>query len=144
MKGFSRGISTNQVLFKEDILKPIVKVIHSRREGLSIEGHHIHFDDAPADTPAKTTQYLKKTKLKKAIHLAFSPDLSPCDFLFFGYCKNKLKGMKINDISALLEKVLHSFSEVTFEELQLAFKDWMKRLNTVIEINGDVLNELLY
>ncbi len=123
MKGFLRSISTNQVLFTKDILKPIVKKIHDRREGPSIKGCHIHFDNVPTHTASKTTQYLMKTKLKKANNPSFSQDLSPCDIWFYVYCKNKLKGMKIKNNETLIQKVLHDFGEVTFEELQSVFPD---------------------
>ena len=144
LRGFSRGISTNQVLFKEEILKRIVKKIHNRREGPSIVGYHIHFHNAVPYTASKTAQYLMKTKLKKANNPSFSQDLSPCDFWFFGYCKNKLKGMKIKNNETLLQKVLHDFGEVTFEELQSVITDWMDRPNTVFEINCEGINESLY
>ena len=85
-----------------------------------------------------------KTKLKNAIYPSHSPDLSQCDLLFFGYCKNKLKAVKINDDATLLQKVLHVFGEVTFDEHQSVFTVWIDRLKTGIDINGEVVNESVY
>lgn len=136
-----KGVTTNQRVFISDILKPIVKKIHDRGEGPSIEGYHIHFDNAPSHSGSLTTTYLQERHLKKACHPAYSPDLSPCDFWFFGYCKEYIKETEIEDEFDLIEKIRSAFNDVSFEVLQSVFTNWMDRLNTVINTNGEIIKE---
>jgi hypothetical protein len=49
---------------------------------------------------------------------ADSPDLSPCDFWFFGFAKQAIQDEVFDNTDQLLQ-LLHSiFDQVTFEDLQ--------------------------
>jgi hypothetical protein len=41
----------------------------------------------------------------RALHPVYSPDLSPCDFWFFGYAKKRMKNHIITDEIDLEEKL---------------------------------------
>jgi hypothetical protein len=63
-------------------------------------------------------QRLKMTQLPQP---AYSPNLSPCDFWFFGFAKQAIQD-KVFDNADQLMQCLHSiFDQVTFEDLQRVF-----------------------
>jgi hypothetical protein len=66
-------------------------------------------------------------------HPVYFPDLSLCDFWFFGYAKEQLKDQPITDESHLEDKLTDIWERVSRDVLQSVFFEWMERLEWVIE-----------
>jgi hypothetical protein len=73
---------------------------------------------------SKIIEKLEKGNIARAPHPSYSPDLSPCGFWLFGVLKQKMK-----------EWVFQS--ELTFEDIQKVFHNWMERLIWVIANSGE-------
>jgi hypothetical protein len=67
----------------------------------------------------------------------YSPDLSPCDFWFFGHAKEQLKDQLIMDKSDLEDKLTDIWECVSRDVLQSIFFEWLERLEWVLEHEGD-------
>jgi hypothetical protein len=83
-------------------------------------------------------QRLKMTRLPLP---ADSPNLSPCDFWFFGFAKHAIEDEVFDDVNQLMQCLHSIFDQVTFEDLQRVFLDWMERLSCVVEHNGAYFQE---
>ena len=138
LKSIPSGARANQQIFIDEVLKPIVKKIHKLKES-PIEDYHVHFDNAPRHRGSLTTAYLSRVKLNLAENPPYSPDISPCDFWFFGYCKQNLKEEEIEDEDELIFKVRKIVKQVPKNVLQSVFTNWMDRLRTVIKSGGELI-----
>jgi histone-lysine N-methyltransferase SETMAR len=83
------------------------------------------------------TQEISDAKFERLPHPAYSPDLSPCDFWLFGMLKQKVKDRAFQRLEEILEAVTLLSNDVTFEQLQSIFLNWMERLEWVISNGGD-------
>lgn len=97
----------------------------------------LHFDNARPHTAEKVRQYMKCNKMKRAPHPPYSPDIAPSDFYLFGYIKEKLKGCTFNSAEQLLDAIIQISEDISKETLKKVFLHWEKRLQKVIDTNGD-------
>ncbi|CAF5166375.1 unnamed protein product, partial [Rotaria sp. Silwood1] len=61
----------------------------------------IHHDQASAHKATQTMEYLEAQRVKLMGHPAYSPGLSPCDFLLFPKIKELLRRKNFQDINEL-------------------------------------------
>jgi hypothetical protein len=71
-------------------------------------------------------QRLKMTRLPQP---AYSPDLSPCDFWFFGFAKQAIENKVFDNADQPLQGLHSIFDQVAFKDLQQVFLNWIKRLS---------------
>jgi histone-lysine N-methyltransferase SETMAR len=77
---------------------------------------------------AKITEKLEKRHIVRVPHPPYSPDLSLCDFWLFGILKQKMKERVFQSEEQNLAAVTKSWNELTFEDIQRVFHNWMERL----------------
>jgi hypothetical protein len=86
---------------------------------------------------AKITEKLEKRHISRAPHSHYPPDLSPCDFWLFGILKQKMKERVFQSEEQILAATTESWNELTFEDIQRVFHNWMERLTWVIANTGE-------
>jgi histone-lysine N-methyltransferase SETMAR len=84
----------------------------------------------------KVTDELENLKLDRVAHAPYSRDMSPCDFWLFGMLKQKIQDPMFETTQEILMPICKVWSEVTFEDLQSVFFDWIQRVEYVIEHEG--------
>jgi hypothetical protein len=94
-------------------------------------------DNSMCHNGRKVTDELENLKLDRVAHLPYSPDLSPCDFWLFGMLKQKIQDRVFDTTEEILMANCNVRSEVTFEDLQSVFFDWIQRVEYVIEHEGE-------
>lgn len=72
-----------------------------------------------------------------------SPDLSPLDYFFWGYLKNKVYETKPNDINDLTQRILHEAAEVPPEILRNFMDGYFNRLAHCQTAMGEQFEHLL-
>ena len=77
--------------------------------------------------------------MKRAPQPPYSPDIAPSNFFLFGYIKSKLNGQHFDSVESLLEEVQKILSEISKETLKKVFEDCERRLNEVINRNGEFI-----
>jgi hypothetical protein len=80
------------------------------------------------DNSAKITEKLAKEHIVRAPQSPYSPYFSPCDFLLFGMLKEKMKDGVFQSEQYILAAITRSWNELTFEDIQRVFRNWMERL----------------
>jgi transposase len=86
---------------------------------------------------AKITEKVEKRHIARAPHPPYSPDLSPCDFWLFGILKKNMKEQVFQSEEQILATITKSWNELTFEDIQRVFHNWMERLIRVIANSGE-------
>jgi transposase len=86
---------------------------------------------------ANITEKLEKRHIGRAPRPSYSPDLSPCDFWLFGILKQKTKERVFQSEEPILAAITESWNELTFEDIQRVFHNWMERLIWVIANIGE-------
>jgi hypothetical protein len=76
----------------------------------------------------KVTDELENLKLVRVAHPLYSPYLSPCEFWLFGMLKQKTQDRVFDATEEILTAIRNVWSEVTFEDLQSVFFDWIQRV----------------
>jgi histone-lysine N-methyltransferase SETMAR len=93
-------------------------------------------DNSMCHNGAKITEKLEKRHIVRAPHPPYSPDLSPCDFPSFRILKQKIKEQVFQSEEHILADITENWNELTFEDIQRIFHNWMERLIWMIT-NGD-------
>jgi histone-lysine N-methyltransferase SETMAR len=78
------------------------------------------------------TEELSRLKSERVPHPPYSPDLSPWDSCLFGMLKDKIKDRLFRTIEEIITAVHRVWSEVTLDDLQSIFFNWMERFEYVI------------
>jgi hypothetical protein len=71
------------------------------------------------------------------LHPPYSPDLSPCDFWFFGMTKEKMKDREFRTLHGILRHLTEIGNNPAFENVQSVFREWQIRLNWTMENVGE-------
>jgi hypothetical protein len=73
----------------------------------------------------------------RAEHPEYSPDLSPCDLWLIGFLKEKLRDRRLGWVQSFRQAITDLWDELTFEDVQTVFLEWMNRRSWVIENKGE-------
>ena len=77
------GQIVNQVYYKEDLKNLHERVRRRRPEMWKIGSRVLHQDNMPAQNALSVKIFLTKHKITVLEHPPYSPDLAPCDFIYF-------------------------------------------------------------
>jgi hypothetical protein len=91
-------------------------------------------DNSMCRNGAKITENLEERHIARAPH---SPDLSHCDFWLFGILKQKMRERVFQSEEQILAAITQSWNELTFEDIQRVFHNWMELRIWVIAISGE-------
>jgi histone-lysine N-methyltransferase SETMAR len=94
-------------------------------------------DNSRCHNGKKTTAEIEHRRFARAPHPPYSQDLSPCNLWLFGLMKHSLKDREIQAVQALISALTNIWDDLTFEDVQAVFLDWMERLSWVNSNNGD-------
>jgi hypothetical protein len=70
--------------------------------------------------------------LVRSPHPPYSPDLSPCDFCFFGMTKEKMKDREFHTVPVIRGRLTEIWKGLTFEDVQSVFLERKILLNWVV------------
>jgi transposase len=93
-------------------------------------------DNARPHNSRKSEVALTVTKARRIPASAYSPDLSPSDFLFFGMLKGRMSGTSYSSPDELISAISELIVSFPKDHLVSVYKNWMKRLNWVIKHRG--------
>jgi histone-lysine N-methyltransferase SETMAR len=94
-------------------------------------------DNSMCHNGRKVIDELENLKLVRVVHPPYSRDLSPCDFWLFGMLKQKIQDRVFDTTEEIVMAIRKVWNEVTFEDLQSVFFDWIQRVEYVIEHEGE-------
>jgi hypothetical protein len=83
------------------------------------------------------TAEFDRRRFGRTEHPPYLPDLSPYDFWFFGFLKEKLRDHQFRAAQSLHQAIADLWDDLTFKDIQAVFLEWMNRLSWVIENKRD-------
>jgi hypothetical protein len=85
----------------------------------------------------KIQEKFETKSLARSPHPSYSPDLSPCDFWFFGMAKRKMRDQKFHTVQDILGRLTEIWNDLSFENVQSVFLECKIRLDWVIGNGGE-------
>jgi hypothetical protein len=112
--------------------------LHAKRQGEKY-ARDWRGDKSPDQVVGEmTTEYLgTPDQITRLPHPAYSPDISPCDFWFFGWTKNEMQGKQFqgpDEVRIFLSDLWRDLDQNT---LISVYHEWIARLEQVILMNGE-------
>ena len=86
--------------------------------------------------------FLASEKVKVLNHPPNSPDLSPGDFFLFPRLKKMFSVNKYTPRSSLGSAIYQCLQQIPKEDYLSAFRDWVKRLQKCVSVNGEYFKGL--
>jgi hypothetical protein len=99
----------------------------SRRKRLKGWRWVIPRDNARPHNSRSALEYIRVSKAERLPHLADSPDLTPSDFLLFGYIKGTMSDYHCESCEDLLNTITAIFSQTNKAMVISVFESWIKR-----------------
>lgn len=127
----------NSEYFISNVLVPITKCDAYKRAKKENKKFTLHMDNCKVHKSKKTLAFLNAHEISIAPHPPYSPDLAGSDFFLFGALKNTSEILDFASPDEILSYIKEKFSTFSLETLNNVFLEWEKRLNWVIENNGD-------
>jgi histone-lysine N-methyltransferase SETMAR len=82
----------------------------------------LHRNNAPAHKDLSVKQLFTENSMTQLIHLPYSSDLAPCDFILFPQMKKVLKGKSYTDMEEVKKKITETLKGITLQEFQDCFE----------------------
>jgi hypothetical protein len=98
-------------------------------------------DNSMCHNARKIILALEDSKIERAPHPAYSPDISPYGSWLFGFLKEKLKEQELSISDEITEAIAAIWNDLFFEELQSVLSEWIQRIIWVIEHGGITMND---
>jgi hypothetical protein len=136
-----KGESFNSLFFCSVIVLSLVEDVCSGSRRRSLKVFYVHLDNAHPHNSRQSSDCLQGTKSQRMLQPAHSPDLTPSDFLLFGFLKRQLQGVHLADREAVKSRICQIFSEIDREVLISVFVEWMEWLQWVIKNEWEYHNQ---
>jgi transposase len=125
LKALPKRTTFTQHSFISDILPDFGREkLRYRRKNPGQE-FFLRMDSAKCHNAKKITGKLQKKHIARAPRPLYSPDLSPCDFWFFGMVKEKIKDREFCSRQEILSSLSDPWNDITFKDVQRVFLEWM-------------------
>jgi hypothetical protein len=124
---FTQDYFVNTVL--PDIVHERGQILCRVRRGDSC----VHMDSSRCDNGHKGIDELENLNLVRVAHPPYSRHLSPYDFRLFAMLKQNIQDRLFDTTEEIMMAIRKVWSEVTFEDLQSVFFNWIQRVEYVIE-----------
>ncbi|UYV63656.1 hypothetical protein LAZ67_2005198 [Cordylochernes scorpioides] len=111
--------SMNSDLYCDILVNKLKPGIRNKRRGKLSEGVLFLHDNARPHTSCKTVSTIIKLGFEVLEHPAYSPDLAPSDYLFFGLLKKELKGKRFDsdeDVQKVVQNFFHTLPKSAYKE----------------------------
>jgi len=91
----------------------------------------LHHNNTPCHRAVSINEFLAEKSIPVVPQPPYSLDLSPCDFFFFPWLKNHLKGRHFGTLDNIQNSVTDELKGIPAEAFQHCYKQWKQRLVTV-------------
>jgi transposase len=123
-----KGTKVNQDYFVDTMLSNLYSEKRRFARCKGVPSFSVHMDNSMSYNGAKITDKLEKRHIGRAPHPPYSPDLSLCDFWSFRILKQKMKERVFRSEEQILAAITETWNELTFEDIQRVFHNWMEHL----------------
>ena len=129
-----QGQTVNKQYYRE-VLEWLRKRVHCVRPEI-VDTWMLHNDNAPCYTAISVNEFLARKGISVVPQPPYSPDLSPCDFLF-PKLKFHLKGCHFGTVNNIQKVVTDQLRALLHEEFQHCYREWEQRLRRCVASQGN-------
>jgi hypothetical protein len=140
IKALPRGCNWTSQYYIDNIL-PEIRALHIAADRRKLV---IHADNASPRVSTRVKQYMEEYGLSTAPHPSYSPDRAPSDFFLFGYVTRTLQKWEFQTVEELLATVVGIFNAIPTETMSRTFHEWIRRLQTWIDTDGEYVESGLF
>jgi hypothetical protein len=97
----------------------------------------VRMDNNTPDNGAKVASIMDRRHVFRAPHPPYSPEISLCDFWRFGAVKHTMKDIELNFREQIVTRLAKFWDDLTFEDVEHAFEEWITYLERVIANGGE-------
>ena len=112
-----------------------------RRETQGLGSLIFHDDNAKLYQAWITNEFLLENHVEQYENAAYSPDLSPCDFLLFPKLKKQLRSIWFNDDIEMLTALEQAINSLT-KDFKNCFEGWFIRMHKCIDAEGQYFEKI--
>jgi hypothetical protein len=98
-------------------------------------------DNSVCHNESKVVSKFDKHHVARFLRQSYSPYLSLCDFWVFGMLKGILKNWEFHSHDEIEEAITVTWNDLTFNEAQSVFYNWMNQFRWVIENGGECITQ---
>lgn len=131
----------NQLYFIDYIFPDLKRANQSFHRRMPGETFWVHMDNSMCHNGSKVMAKFGKYHMSRFPHPPYSPDISPCDFWFFGLLKELFKNREFASDTEIVDAITEAWDDLTFDDVRSVFRNWMGRLKWVIENGGEYVHE---
>jgi hypothetical protein len=131
----------NQLYFRDDIFPDLKRESARSRRREPGSTFRVQIDNSMFHNGSKIDLKFRKDDLFRMPQRPNSPDPSPGDFWRFGMLKGILKDREFTSSDEIQEAILNVWKDLTLEDVQSVFRNWMRPLSRVIEHGGEYVHE---
>ena len=114
--------TVNASWYVNTCLPQVFSVVSERRETRGLRGLIFQHDNAKPHRAWITNEFLLENHIEQYQNPAYSPDLSPCDFLFLKL-KKQLRFIRFNDDNEILTALEQTIDSVMKEDFENCLED---------------------
>ena len=124
--------TVNDSWYVNTCLPQVFSAVSERRETQGLRGLIFHDDNAKLYQAWITNEFLLENHVEQYENAAYSPDLSPCDFLF-AKLKKQLRGIRFNDDNEMVTALEQAIDSLTKEDFKNCFEGWFIRMHKCVD-----------
>jgi hypothetical protein len=83
----------------------------------------------------------KKNHISRVPHTPYSADMTPSGFWLSDMLKQILTDREFSWSDDIEDTIVQVWNELTFDDVQIVFRDWIRRLAWVAENDGEYMTE---
>jgi histone-lysine N-methyltransferase SETMAR len=136
-----KGQKLNSQYFCDVVLTRTQQAIKAITKKRTIDEIQIHLDNCKVHNSLMTTQKLQELRVTRLPHPPYSPDISPCDFWFFGWSKEQMRGHSFTGPDQVRKFLLDLWQNLDKNTIISVYNQWIERLQQVIGMNGEYYSE---
>jgi hypothetical protein len=136
-----KGSKFNQQYFIDYMFPDLKTENRNFRCRMPLATFWVHMDNSMCHNGSKVVSKFDRYHIARLPHAPYSPDLIPCDFWLFEMLKGILKDRGFHSHDAIEEAITMAWNDLTFDEVESVFQNWMNRLRWVIENGGEYITE---
>jgi histone-lysine N-methyltransferase SETMAR len=136
-----KGSKFNQQYFIDHVFPDLKMENRNFGRRMPLATFWVHMDNSMCYNGSKVVSKFDKHHIARLPHPPYSPDLSPCNFWLFWMLKGILKDEEFHSHDEIEEAITMAWNDLTFDEGQSVFHNWMNRLRRVIENGGQYITE---
>jgi hypothetical protein len=132
-----KGQKLNSQYFCDVVFQETREALTSIPEKSGIGGMMIHSDNCQLHNSGRTTLEFQDFQVTRLPQPLYFPAISPCDFWFFGWSKEQMRGHEFHGADEVRSFLLNLWESLDQNSIISVSCEWIERLQQVIRTSDE-------